>query len=133
MTEDNSEARYRLSETKQNARLSEFRAASDLGSLREEIALARVLLEEKVNSGESSLASLAIARDLLGVLGRLSRAHRFELERSSQSLGKPALQKLVDQIADAFVAEFADVSDSECRLDRAADRIEKLIQGSSND
>lgn len=76
--EDQTVTNYKLNEAKFNARVAEFRQSDDLVVLRDELALCKGLIEDRLNSATTPAeraASLPLIRDLLTTLGTLVKAH----------------------------------------------------------
>lgn len=120
---------YRLNEAKAQARLNEWLdTPENTGDLTRELALARSLVEQAVQSGNTSLA-----KDLLGCISNLNKAHRIEQLRTSELLQKSVVIRLGYACAEIIGEEFSDVPGWEERLARASERISLLISGAKND
>jgi hypothetical protein len=126
---------YRLAEARHNARLAEFRAAGNLTSLEDEIALARTLIEDRLNSAASPAeraGALTMIRDLLAVLGNLCKAHHIRQQQDGELLAKPALEQLGRVMVDIVADELSPIEGWEEIVSRIADRLATAIAGANN-
>src|SRR5690606_35837528 len=105
---DQAAGNYRLAEARHNARLAEFRTAANLTSLQDEIALARTLIEDRLNStstpAERAGATMMI-RDLLGVLSNLCKTHYVFAKEAGDILEKRTLFELSRELCDIVADE----------------------------
>src|SRR5438094_1397728 len=116
----NHATQYKLNEARFNDRVAEFRAApTRLSTLRDELALAKALLEDRLNAAGTPAernASLPVVRDLLGVVANLSKQCRAAELEAGELLGKDALRRFITAatktIADELSGRFDGWEDS---------------------
>jgi molecular chaperone GrpE (heat shock protein) len=120
---------YKLAEQAAQQRLNDWiDPIENQGDLSRELALARSLLEQAVQTGNTGLA-----KDMLGVISNLNKAHRIEQIRMSEYLSKAIVIRLGRQMAELTAEEFADVPGWEDRLGRVLERMTLAVSEARNE
>src|SRR4051812_46896981 len=91
----NSEAKYKFKQAKFDAEVKRFAEASDVGSIVQELATAKALLNELVDNAttpEERQRILPITRDILKTIATLSAAHTERMLRANEYLSRDALR-----------------------------------------
>src|SRR5262249_25090968 len=112
--EDQTVTNYKLREAKFNDRVAEFRQSDELVTLRDELALCKGLIEDRLNSATTPAeraASLPLIRDLLTTLGTLVKAQRSYELQAGEVLTKEALRKIGADVTQIIVDELGNMPD----------------------
>lgn len=121
---------YRVNNPKLQARLSELDREASLATLRQEVLLLRVLIEEKINFAQTDAELIAVIPTitsafttidkLVNSLDKMQRATSFTLE-------KPALGRLGEKIVEILIKNLGDLPDRDEIVDRVAAEIAQAI------
>jgi hypothetical protein len=134
LVEANNKRLYNLH--KANARLATLSEHEDLKSLRDEISIARILIEDRFNliKDESDLLSACgTLNSLLLTVERLVQsAHKLELNLGSL-LAKPTLLALGNELVAIIIDELKDIPDYENVVNKISERVITVIAKASND
>lgn len=126
---------YFLSEAKYRARLAQLAEHDEIKSLREEIGLARMLIEKRfdlIRNDNDLLAACAPINTMLLTVERLVKsAHTIEQNLGSL-LAKTAVLKLGQQLCEIVIEELTGVDNYEAIVDRITDRIVETIAKAEN-
>lgn len=127
---------YFLSQARYRARLAELSEHEEVKSLREEIALARMLIERRFdlikNDSDLIQACSPINTMLLTVERLVKSAHSIEQNLGSL-LAKPTVLRLGQEMCEIVIDELAAIEGHEEIVDRITDRIIKKIAEAKND
>jgi hypothetical protein len=124
-----------LNESKFNARVAEFRQSDDLVALRDELALCKGLIEDRLNAATTPAeraASLPLIRDLLTTLGTLVKAQRTYELQSGEVLTKDTLRKIGAEITQIIVDELGNMPDWDAVADRVCERLASVVETANN-
>ncbi len=112
---------YLLTNPRLRARLMELSTADEIKSLRDEVAIARMLVEERLNSDKDLFASTGAINALLLTIEKLvSRSHILE-----QNLGQLYHRSTIIQMMQAFV----EIVDEEVRpLEGGVSAIDRIVE-----
>lgn len=128
-------AQYNLAKYKYRTRYHSFIDDDELRSLYNEVALARMALEERLNLVQNDAEFIAACGQLntmfLTVEKLVGTCHRLETSLNTL-LSKPALLRIVQQIVNILVEELQEITDSEVLIDRISDRILATILNTQN-
>lgn len=127
---------YKLNEKKFNARVAKFRQSDDLVALRDELALCKGLIEDRLNSANTAAeraASLPLIRDLLTTLGTLVKGQRAYELQAGEVLTKDALRKFAAEVTRIIIDELGNLPDWESIADRVCGRLASVIETANND
>jgi hypothetical protein len=117
---------YNLAKYKYRKRYGDFLDSDELRSLHDEVALARMALEERLNLVQNDAEYIAACGTINTMFLTIERlvgtCHRLETSLGSL-LSKPALLHIVQQIIDILLEELKDIADSEALIDRISDKI----------
>jgi len=123
-------SQYNLSKYRYRTRYGSFLESDELRSLRDEVALARMALEERLNLVTNDAEFVAACGQLntmfLTVEKLVNTCHRLETSLGSL-LSKPALLRIVQQFVDILMEELASVPDHESIIDRISDRLISVV------
>lgn len=126
---------YRLTDARLRQRLSQKADHDEIKSLREEIGLTRILIEELMNSCKSDterLANVATYNTLTLNLERLIKtSHQME-QSLNMLLSKPTLIVLGQDIIKILIEELVGVPQYEERIDRITGRMLDKIDTAAN-
>jgi hypothetical protein len=121
---------YNLSKYRYRNRYDNFYENEALRSLRDEVALARTVLEERMNMINNSAEFIAACPQLntlfLTVERLVNTCHRLETSLGSL-LSKPTLLRIVQKIVDILTEEMASVPNHEAIIDKLSDRIIEVV------
>lgn len=116
---------YLLTNPRFRARLESLSSGEEIKSLRDEIAIARMLVEEllnKVKDDEVSMVSGRVNALLLTIERLVSRAHVIE-QNLGQLLQKIAVLKLMQTVCEVITEEVSPLSGGTEAIERIVDRI----------
>ncbi len=127
---------YRLAKAQERTRHLELTDRYDsLKTLREEIALTRMLIEQIWNEASQAdqLANrgAAISHQVMTLKELLKQSHQME-ESMGVTLSKATIMKLGQMIVQIIVDELQDVPDYEAIVDRITDRLVQTISSTTN-
>jgi hypothetical protein len=126
---------YRLTDARLRSRLSQLSDHEEVKSLREEIALTRILIEELLNSAKSQVELLAQCHTYNGLVTTLERliktSHQIE-QNLGLLLSKPTVMLLGQQIIHILIEELKGVEQYEDRIDRITHRMFDTIEHTTN-
>jgi len=115
----NHEEKYLLEDQKRQARLDAFNQSEQVSSLRQEIAMTRMLIEEAINANSPGLAN-----NLLSTLTKLQHEHETAQLRAGELLAKEKILQLGQRMIDAVLAAFqGSCPDWEDRMQAASQRL----------
>ena len=127
---------YLLHKAQWNHRLAELSEHDNLKSLREEIAIVRMLLQERLNLIRNEgdlLSNFGPVQQATLTIERLTKT-LFQMEQGLGSLlSKTTVMKLGQSISSIIVEELRDVPGYEQIVDRINDRIATAIMGAQNE
>jgi len=119
-------AQYNLATYKYRNRYNAHLDSDVLRSLRDEVALARMALEARLNLITNDAEFIAACGQLntlfLTIEKLVGTCHRLETSLGSL-LSKPTLLRIVQQIVDILFEELVSVPDHESIIDRISDKI----------
>ena len=126
---------YHLTKAQYRRRLAELKGHEEVKSLRDEIALTRILVEERFNSIKNDadlLAAYSTVNGLMLTLERLIKtSHQIETNLGAL-LAKPTVILLGQALVNIIVEELRDVADYEVRVDRIVERLYSTIEQTTN-
>lgn len=126
---------YMLTNARLRSRKSAFHEHDEIKSLREEIALSRAMIEERLrlvtNDAEMLAAMNPVHQYLLTVERLVKSAHLLE-QNLGTLLAKPTLLKIGQEICQIVVEELRGVEGYEEIVDRITDRIIGTIATANN-
>lgn len=121
---------YMLSKAKYRERYSDFADHNEIRSLRDEIAIIRMLLEQRLNMVQSDSELLAscgqIAALAITIEKLVKSCHQLE-SKLGTLLGKPTLLNIASSIVQILLAELVDIPNYEQLVDKISDHIVKVI------
>lgn len=127
---------YFLNEARYRQRLSQLSEHDDIKSLREEIALTRVLIETKFNQAEDEadlLASCSVLNSLLLTVERLVKTcHQMEQSLGSL-LAKSTVVALGQKIVEILADELQGIESYEDRIDSIINRLFPAISAAADE
>ncbi|HZZ27970.1 MAG TPA: hypothetical protein VFE46_08185 [Pirellulales bacterium] len=123
---------YKLNEAKFNARVAEFRQSDNLATLRDELALAKSLIEDRLNSANDRAACLPLVRDLLNTVGALVKANHTQELAAGELLTKDAVRILIKEVVSIVTDELRDIPGWEEIMDRICARLCKTVETANN-
>lgn len=127
---------YLLKDTRQAARLAEFAEHDDIKSLREEIGLARVLLERRFNMIQSDADLLAACGPVNAMLLTIERlvktSHQIETNLGVL-LTRNTVLKLAQAMCEIVIDEIQAVPGFEQIVDRLSQRLLSTVLRANND
>ena len=133
--EDSTVVNYRLNEQKFNTRVLEFRESTDLATLRDELALCKSLIEDRLNftnTPAERAACLPTIRDLLNTLSKLASAHRTHEIESGELLTKDALRRFANEVIQIIVGELSGLTGWEEIVERVGSRLSQAVENANN-
>lgn len=126
---------YLLNNARDRTRLAQFAEHEELKSLREEIALARMLIEHRFNmikTDAEMLAAAAPINTLLLTLERLVKSAHTIDQSLGALLNKTSVQRLGQQLCVVLIEELEGIPGYEEIIDRVTTRLVTTIQEASN-
>ena len=121
---------YLLTKIEDQTRLSEFSEHDHIKSLRDEIALTRILIERRFNAircETDMLAAIGPLNSLLLTTEKLVKTC-FTMEQSLGSLlARETVIRLAQELAQVIVEELKGIPDYEYRVDRLIEQIFKVV------
>ncbi|HZZ29614.1 MAG TPA: hypothetical protein VFE46_16575 [Pirellulales bacterium] len=133
---DVSVTNYKLNEARFNARIAEFRQSDTLTTLRDELALAKSLIEDRLNAAATPAeraACLPMVRDLLNTVGALVKAHRAYELQAGELLTKDALREFAKETVTIITDELRGMADWELIVDKICDRLSNSVENANNE
>lgn len=132
--------KYRLTNEKFKKRMEELNGVDYLASLEEEVMLAHVMLEERVNAAGDNPAEIISAHNSvmssLETINRLATNLRKQQHESGEILTRPTLQRLMADVVDV-VAEHLEAFVGHPKyagtVDSIADKVGKLLENVRNE
>lgn len=126
---------YNLTQARHRIRLAQLKDHEQVKSLREEIALARILLEERFNQVKDDadlMAACPMLNQLLLTLERLIKSsHQIE-QNLGALLAKPTVILLGQNIVNLLIEELKQIDGYEEIVDRITDRMFTAIESAVN-
>lgn len=122
---------YRLLNSKYQQRLVSFLEHEDAKHLREEIAIARMLLEERLNRIQSDsdfLASTGMINSQLLILLQLVQSTYKVEQKLGSLLTKPTLLTIGNKLITAIIDELKTLENCETLVDRICNRVIKTTE-----
>jgi hypothetical protein len=126
---------YRLANATYRDRAAQLSDSNEISSLRDEIALARLLIETRFNSCRSDvevLANIGAMNQQFLTLERLCKTFQQLQESSSMLLDKAAVQKLGQKIVEILYDELQHITGYEEIVDRIMSRLSGAIGAARN-
>jgi hypothetical protein len=127
---------YFLSQARYRTRLAELSEHEEIKSLREEIALARMLIERRfdiIKSDEQLIQACAPINTMLLTVERLVKSAHIIEQNLGSLLAKPTVLRLGQQLCEIVIDELAGIDGHEEIVDRITDRIVRAIADSKNE
>lgn len=121
---------YMLNKSKYRERYSDFADSSDLRTLRDEIAILRMVMEERLNmvtNDAEMLASCGQIASLAVTIERLVKSCNNLETRLGTLLSKPTLLAVASDMVQILLHELVDVPGYEDLVNRISERILKVI------
>ena len=126
---------YQLTQARLRNRLTQLTDHEEIKSLREEIGLTRILIEELLNSAQGNTELLQKSATFIGLVQTLERliktSHQIE-QNLGFLLSKPTVILLGQQIIHILIDELQGVDEYEQRIDRITGRMFDTIEESTN-
>lgn len=117
---------YNLVKYRYRKRYGDFFDDDELRSLHDEVALARMALEERLNLIQNDAEFIAASGQLNTMFLTIERlvgtCHKLETSLGLL-LSKPVLLRIVQQIVEILLEELKEVDNSEVLIDKISDRI----------
>lgn len=133
MNEDEqAKARYRLNEQAAEQRLAELRRSDGIDSLQNEIALVRMLIEDRINAGSEKSGTVQLCVSLLQTLDRLQKTQLAIQLKSGDLLERKTVLALAEEIAAMLAAELREVENGEAICDRIIGKMAATIGAATN-
>jgi len=127
---------YLLTKVEERTRLAQFADHDEIKSLREEIALTRMLIEKLYNSIQSQADLLTICgplnRALLTVERLVKSSHQIE-QSLGNLLGRPAVLRVGQQIVEILMVRLEGIPGYEGLVDSIIEDIVPTIQSATNE
>ena len=127
---------YLLARADDRAKLAAFAESDNIKSLREEIALTRIMVQERWNSAKSDAERLvmfgAVRPDIQALEKLVKTCNQME-ERLGTLLSKPTLSRVGQQICQVLVNRLAGIPNYEQVVDILLSDISGVIQQAKND
>jgi len=132
--------RYKLTSKKTQQRLEELTSVDYMASLKEEVAMATILCEQRINeAGDDPVAQVAAhsaINDSLRTIDKLVQSmHKHDIA-TGEVLSKPALVRLMGRIVGVVAQHlepFSDHPDYPNTIDKIAEACGELIDEANND
>lgn len=125
---------YRIDDPELRERLSHHGALS-IETVRDEVALMRALMEERINLAKTpaeKIAAFNVVTPAINALDKLVNSiQKLELN-ASLSLEKGAARKLAEDIGKILIEELRDVPDRDNIIDRVSRRIAEAVMAARN-
>ena len=126
---------YRLRDPRYRRRLAELKGREEIKSLRDEIELTRILIEERFNMIKSETDLLVACSSLNGLMLTLERlmktSHQLE-QNLGVLLAKPTIIVLGQTIVTILIEELKGIENYESRVDRITDRLFATLEQTVN-
>ena len=127
---------YLLKEARFRQRMAELKEHDEVKSLREEIALTRMLIEERLNMVKNEadlLASYSVINSLILTMERLVKtSHQME-QNLGVLLSKATVIRLGKQIVEILIDELQGIPEYERRIDNITNQLFLTIEGTVNE
>jgi len=121
---------YMLNQARYRQRYGDFADSNELRSLRDEVSIMRMVMEERLNmvtNNSEMLASCGQIASLAVVIERLVKScHQLE-SRLGTLLSKPTLLSIANEIVQILLQELVDVPGYEDLVDKISERIIQII------
>lgn len=121
---------YMLNKAKYRQRYSEFAESDDIRTLKDEIAILRMVMEERLNmvtNDSEMLASCGQIASLAITIERLVKSCHTLESRLGSLLAKPTLLGIANDIVQILLQELAYLPDYETLVDKISERILKVV------
>ncbi len=126
---------YRLSDPDTRERFDHFADSAALETVRDEIVLLRVLIEERRNLAKTEadrINAFSVIHPALSTLNKLVESLSKLEKQADLVLGREALEKLGDDIVTILIEELSNVEGYTEIVDRVASRLAKSIADARN-
>lgn len=126
---------YQLTDARLRQRLAQKSGHEEIKSLRDEITLTRILIEELLNSCKSQtdlLATVHTYTHLATTLERLIKTSHTIEQNLGLLLSKPTVVLLGKEIVHILIEELRGISEYEERIDRITGRMFETIEHTTN-
>jgi hypothetical protein len=121
---------YMLNKAKYRQRYSEFAESDDLRTLKDEISILRMVMEERLNmigNDSDMLAACGQITSLAVTIERLVKSCHTLESRLGSLLAKPTLLGIANDIVQILLQELESQPDYELLVDRISEKILKVI------
>lgn len=121
---------YMLNKAKYRQRYSEFAESDELRTLRDEIAILRMVMEERLNmiqNDSEMLASCGQIAALATTIEKLVKSCNQLETRLGSLLSKSALLGVANELVQILMQELSDLPNYEYLVDKISERIVKVI------
>jgi hypothetical protein len=126
---------YQLTEARWRQRLADLKGHQDIKSLRDEISMLRILIEEMWNAADGSeglvTKSSAIGNLLLTLERLIKSCHQLE-QANDTLLAKTTVIVLAQNIVQIVTDELVGLPDFQGRVDRITNRLFTTIEQATN-
>jgi hypothetical protein len=131
-----SAAKFKFKQAQFDAEVKRFAEASDVGSIIQELATAKALLNELVDNATTPAERqriLPITRDILKTIATLSAAHTDRMLRANEMLSKDSLRKFITAVCQ-IVCESLDRKfiGWEDTVDEITSRLGEAVEAANN-
>jgi hypothetical protein len=119
-----------LNKAKYRQRYSEFAESDELRTLRDEIAILRMVMEERLNmiqNDSEMLASCGQIAALATTIEKLVKSCNQLETRLGSLLSKSSLLGVANELVQILIQELADLPNYEYLVDKISERIVKVI------
>jgi hypothetical protein len=132
--------RYKLTSQKLQTRLNELTSVDYMASLKEEVAMATILCEERINEAGDDpvklVAAHAAINDSLRTIDKLVQSmHKHDIA-TGEVLSKAALERLMGRIVEVVAQHlepFSDHPDYPDTIDKIDEAVADLIDSANNE
>lgn len=131
-----SKRQYLLSNVESRTRLAQFAESDTIKSLRDEIALARVLTEKRFNlikTDADLLTACGPLNTLLLTIERLVKTCHSTEQSLGVLLSRATILNLAQQMCQIVIEELQDVPGFESVVERISDRLVGIVMKANND
>lgn len=126
---------YKFYDGELQSRFEEMKASTDLRTLKQDVALLRAILEQRLNFARNDserISAFNSVAPMFGTLDKLVNSLDKLERRSGEVLEKEAVQKLVSDIVNVLAFELEGVPDRDGIVDRVARRMADVIAKARN-
>lgn len=116
--------------------LFERKRGTELTSMRDDVALMRTMIEDRLNLAKSDAERLAAYSQIgnwMGTLDKLVNSLNRLEEKTSAVLTRETLMKVAQSLVQVIAEEIANLPDSEMVIDAIAQRVVPVIENATNE